>query len=75
MEHNEQPFKGFDLMSIYAPTPGTKWPALMVSLEDNHILAGMVINETQRQASHRVFKRMVKGPIVKVTVVRWVTVG
>lgn len=64
-----------NLMALYKPTPGTKWPTLMVSLEDNHILAGRVINETQRQASHRVFKRMAKGPIVKVAVVRWVTVG
>lgn len=66
--------KALDLKSIYEPTPGTKFRSIMIHLEDWNIYAGMVINDDQRQACRRLFKRMVKGPIVKVHVNRWVTV-
>lgn len=72
--HSDLP-KAWDLLSIYQPTPGTRIPSIMIHLEDWNIYSGMVINESQRQACRRLFKRMAKGPIVKVHVNRWVTMG
>jgi hypothetical protein len=71
MEDNKQ---WPNLMELYKPTVGTLHPQLVVCLEGGTLFAGMVINDMQREACKRLFKRMVKGPIVKVYTRRWVIV-
>lgn len=72
MEDNKQ---WPNLKALYEPTVGQLHPTLVVCLEGGTVFAGMVINDVQRAGCKRLFKRMAKGPIVKVYVRRWVAVG
>ena len=65
----------WSLKTVYKPTPAIKLRSIVIHLEDWNIYAEMVINKSQRHACSRLFKHMAKGPIVKISVDRWIVLG
>jgi len=64
-----------DLMTIYRPSPGTRIPRMMISVENGLWFSGRrVTDKTQRAAIHRLVKRMARANMVKITVWRWSTI-